>query len=112
MTSIVKEISSMRVSSVLNRNAKEYGKQYMTDNCEDTCWNSDQGTPQWVVLNFSHDVTVEELLIQFQGGFAGKECWVEGKSDGVMNKISSIYPEDTNTFQISFYNFAIENFNI
>ena len=34
--------SFCRVSSVLNKNAKEYGKQYMTDNCDDTCWNSAQ----------------------------------------------------------------------
>ncbi len=31
-----------RVSSVLNKNSKEYGKQYMVDNCDDTCWNSAQ----------------------------------------------------------------------
>lgn len=30
------------VSSVLDRNAKEYGKKFLLDDREDTCWNSDQ----------------------------------------------------------------------
>ncbi|KOC71164.1 hypothetical protein WH47_06225 [Habropoda laboriosa] len=30
-----------RVSSVLNKNNKSYGKHYMFDNCPETCWNSD-----------------------------------------------------------------------
>ena len=31
-----------RVSSVLNKETKSYGKQFLTDNKEETCWNSDQ----------------------------------------------------------------------
>ena len=31
-----------RVSSVLNRNSKQYGKKFMFDGQEETCWNSDQ----------------------------------------------------------------------
>lgn len=31
-----------RVSSVLNRDAKQYGKKYLFDCNEETCWNSDQ----------------------------------------------------------------------
>ncbi|KAF8794928.1 Nuclear receptor 2C2-associated protein like [Argiope bruennichi] len=106
MVSIIKNCSSLRVSSVLNKNAKEFGKQYMIDDCDDTCWNSDQGSPQWVEVNFPQSVTVEEVQIQFQGGFAGKECWIEAKSDGQLKRVSSIYPEDNNTLQISF-NFFI-----
>ena len=36
------EICKISVSSVLERNKKEYGKQYLYDDREDTCWNSDQ----------------------------------------------------------------------
>ena len=36
------EICKISVSSVLDRNKKEYGKQYLYDAREDTCWNSDQ----------------------------------------------------------------------
>ena len=38
----------VKVSSVLNRNVKEFGKQFLFDGREDTCWNSDQGTPQLI----------------------------------------------------------------
>lgn len=33
-----------RVSSVLNRDVKQFGKKYMFDSNEETCWNSDQVT--------------------------------------------------------------------
>ena len=32
----------VRVSSVLNRDVKQFGKKFMFDGEEDTCWNSDQ----------------------------------------------------------------------
>ena len=38
----------VKVSSVLNRNVKEFGKQFLFDDREDTCWNSEQGTPQLI----------------------------------------------------------------
>ncbi len=31
-----------RVSSVLNRDVKQFGKKFMFDGDEETCWNSDQ----------------------------------------------------------------------
>lgn len=31
-----------RVSSVLNRDTKSYGRQFLCDGKEETCWNSDQ----------------------------------------------------------------------
>jgi len=30
------------VSSVLNRDTKQFGKKYLLDGEDDTCWNSDQ----------------------------------------------------------------------
>jgi len=32
----------VRVSSVLNRDKKQFGKSHMFDGKEDTCWNSDE----------------------------------------------------------------------
>ena len=46
------EIFQIAVSSVLNKNAKEFGKKHLTDGKAETCWNSDQGTPQFVKVNF------------------------------------------------------------
>ncbi len=54
------------VSSVLNRNVKEFGKGYLFDGRDDTCWNSDQGSPQWVVVAFEEPVTVRAVEITFQ----------------------------------------------
>ena len=42
MELVSKEVCKISVSSVLDRNAKEYGKQFLYDGREDTCWNSDQ----------------------------------------------------------------------
>ncbi|XP_076230585.1 nuclear receptor 2C2-associated protein isoform X2 [Nomia melanderi] len=44
-----------RVSSVLNKNNRSYGKKHMFDNCPETCWNSDAGTPQWIIINFEQE---------------------------------------------------------
>ena len=42
MELLEKESCKISVSSVLDRNGKEYGKQFLLDGEEDTCWNSDQ----------------------------------------------------------------------
>ncbi|NXG73016.1 NR2CA protein, partial [Baryphthengus martii] len=92
-----------RVSSVLNRDVKQFGKQHMFDPSEETCWNSDQGTCQWVTLDFPHAVKVSQLHIQFQGGFSSRLCTLEGCRAGEeLVKLSDLYPEDTNAMQISF----------
>ncbi|XP_072771181.1 nuclear receptor 2C2-associated protein isoform X2 [Nerophis lumbriciformis] len=67
-----------KVSSVLNRDVKQYGKKYMFDSNEETCWNSDQGERQWLVLDFPQPIMVSELKVQFQGGFSAKTCRLEG----------------------------------
>jgi hypothetical protein len=36
------ELFKNRVSSVLNKDTKSYGKQFLSDGKEETCWNSDQ----------------------------------------------------------------------
>ena len=61
----------IKVSSVLNRQVSEYGKNFMFDGREDTCWNSDQGTPQWVRITFDSTKYITKLQLMFQGGFVG-----------------------------------------
>jgi hypothetical protein len=87
---------SAKVSSVLNKNVKEFGKKFLFDDREDTCWNSDQGTPQFIYLTFDPTIkNVRELQIQFQGGFVGKDCHV------VVNDKDPVpfFPEDSNKLQ-------------
>ncbi|KFO81635.1 Nuclear receptor 2C2-associated protein, partial [Cuculus canorus] len=98
-----------RVSSVLNRDVKQFGKKHMFDTSEETCWNSDQGTCQWVTLDFPHTVKVSQLHIQFQGGFSSRLCILEGCRAGEeLVKISDLYPQDINAMQISFAIFQVE----
>ncbi|NWX06232.1 NR2CA protein, partial [Caloenas nicobarica] len=95
--------TATRVSSVLNRDVKQFGKKHMFDASEETCWNSDQGTSQWVTLHFPSTVRISQLHIQFQGGFSSRLCTLEGCRTGEEPvKISDLYPEDTNAMQISF----------
>ncbi|KAG0713769.1 Nuclear receptor 2C2-associated protein [Chionoecetes opilio] len=63
--------SQCRVSSVLGRNTRELGKHHLFDGSAETCWNSDQGTPQWVALRWPSPVQVTAIVAQFQGGFCG-----------------------------------------
>uniref|UniRef100_A0A672SHC9 Nuclear receptor 2C2-associated protein n=1 Tax=Sinocyclocheilus grahami TaxID=75366 RepID=A0A672SHC9_SINGR len=97
------EFLSYRVSSVLNRDVKQFGKKFMFDSNEETCWNSDQGESQWVVLEFPQPVKVSELRLQFQGGFSGKSCKLQGSAkEEDLKHIVDFYPEDNNCLQISF----------
>uniref|UniRef100_U3K0R4 Nuclear receptor 2C2 associated protein n=1 Tax=Ficedula albicollis TaxID=59894 RepID=U3K0R4_FICAL len=95
--------TATRVSSVLNRDVKQFGKQHLFDGSEETCWNSDQGTSQWVTLDFPRPVKVSQLHIQFQGGFSSQLCTLEGCRAGEeLVKISELYPQDNHAMQISF----------
>ncbi len=62
---------------------KEFGKQHLFDGRDDTCWNSDQqsssSAPQWVAVTFDRSVTVSQIELVFQGGFAAKHCRLEVK---------------------------------
>ncbi|XP_065559232.1 nuclear receptor 2C2-associated protein-like [Artemia franciscana] len=86
--------TTTKVSSVLERNTKEYGKQYLFDDKDDTCWNSDQGLPQWVWVEFESPVCLKAMEIQFQGGFAGQECVLTAESEECR-----FYPKDNNSLQ-------------
>nr|KAF6349533.1 nuclear receptor 2C2 associated protein [Myotis myotis] len=95
-----------RVSSVLNRNTRQFGKKHLFDQDEETCWNSDQGPSQWVVLEFPQRIRVSQLQIQFQGGFSSRRGCLEGSQRSeALNKIVDFYPEDNNSIQISYRGF-------
>uniref|UniRef100_A0A3B4AKG7 Nuclear receptor 2C2-associated protein n=1 Tax=Periophthalmus magnuspinnatus TaxID=409849 RepID=A0A3B4AKG7_9GOBI len=102
-STLICKATQSRVSSVLNRDVKQYGKKYMFDSSEETCWNSDQGEYQWVSLEFPQSVKITEIKLQFQGGFAAKSCRLEGSHMDGEVKISQFYPEDDNSLQISFF---------
>jgi hypothetical protein len=39
----------------------------------DSCWNSDQGSPQFILFDFLKPVNIQEIDFVFQGGFVGQE---------------------------------------
>lgn len=58
-----------------------------------------QGTPQWVIINFEEEHELTHFKVQFQGGFAGKDCHLEiGDKETIFHE--TFYPEDKNTIQM------------
>merc|ERR1712086_483468 len=99
-SSLVDADATCRVSSVLNRDVKQFGKKFLFDGDEETCWNSDQGSPQFVQIDFGRQVSPKQLLMTFQGGFAGKDCLLLGGGGAAsLEKICAFYPDDVNTEQ-------------
>uniref|UniRef100_A0AAY4EEP3 Nuclear receptor 2C2-associated protein n=1 Tax=Denticeps clupeoides TaxID=299321 RepID=A0AAY4EEP3_9TELE len=102
----------MMVSSVLNKDVKQFGKKFLFDSNEETCWNSDQGQSpwSWVLLQFPREVLVSEVKVQFQGGFSCRTCRLEGcLNEGGFTFITDFYPEDNNSLQISFTLLLVSN---
>lgn len=61
-----------------------------------------QGSPQFVILEFREEFQVKEIHTQFQGGFVGKECSVEGGlSSSSLTPFGEFYPDDCNALQVS-----------
>lgn len=59
-----------------------------------------QGSPQWINVKFQQKETIQGFVIQFQGGFAGKECHIKcADDDGNMIVWEKFTPEDTNKLQ-------------
>ncbi|KAG9071364.1 Nuclear receptor 2C2-associated protein [Linnemannia hyalina] len=101
MTSLLNSDCRIKVSSVLNRETTLYGKQCLTDNSEETCWNSEAGTPQFIVIDFGRKVNIETFQLMFQGGFVGKTCQVLAWTDASeFVDMMRFYPEDINPLQI------------
>jgi hypothetical protein len=59
--------SKIKVSSVLNKDTKQFGKQFLTDNNLETCWNSDQGKNQFIQIEFESPQTPKQIKLMFQG---------------------------------------------
>jgi len=99
--SIRESISNYKVSSVLNKNSKEFGKQHLFDGNEETCWNSHQGKPQYIYLEFKQPVLINKVHMVFQGGFVGKDgqFWI-GNGAGELELHSNFYPDDSSTEQV------------
>ncbi|XP_013927674.1 PREDICTED: nuclear receptor 2C2-associated protein [Thamnophis sirtalis] len=100
VSSLICSETISRVSSVLNREVKQFGKKYMFDGNEETSWSSDQGAIQWLTMEFPQTVQASQIQIQFQGGFASRKCILQGGRKGEnLSTVAEVYPEDNNSLQ-------------
>ncbi|XP_055852453.1 nuclear receptor 2C2-associated protein [Episyrphus balteatus] len=97
------------VSSVLNKDIKQHGKNFMFDSEEDTSWSSSEGTPQWIALQFDEPQTVTSFSFQFQGGFVGKDAQVTATKEDGTEIGEPFYPDDINSVQTFNLKQPIEN---
>ncbi|ORX95329.1 galactose-binding like protein [Basidiobolus meristosporus CBS 931.73] len=90
----------IKVSSTLNKDVTNFGKQFLVDGDDETCWNSEQGSPQYILIDLQTPTSVQGLRIMFQGGFVGKECQALGAVEGNdYISLGRFYPEDNNDVQ-------------
>ena len=107
MASLLAPGVTARASSVLKRNTPLYGPKNVLDGSDETCWNSDQGLPQWIELAFPAPIAPAAVILAFQGGFVGQDCDIEavlpgGSSDapGARVRVAHIEPDDVNSQQV------------
>ena len=88
---------------MLNRDVKQFGKKFMFDGDEETCWNSDQGSHQSITVELPSAASVDYLEIRFQGGFAAREgILMAGVDIKSLKQVHVFYPSDDNSLQVSF----------
>ncbi|RNA11117.1 6-pyruvoyl tetrahydrobiopterin synthase [Brachionus plicatilis] len=104
MQPLINTETKLRVSSVLNRDTKSYGKQFLSDGKEETCWNSDQGDNQWIIVSFCKPIRIKKFEFKFQGGFCAAhgqlECIKSTDTEKNYTKLMDFYPQDINSEQI------------
>jgi hypothetical protein len=72
LTQIELNQNRIKISSVLSNNATEFGKHFMLDGNDDTCWNSDQGKFHYVFICFDQPYNVRQIQLTSSGGFCPK----------------------------------------
>ncbi|KAI0031256.1 galactose-binding like protein [Vararia minispora EC-137] len=99
LSSLITPDTRIRVSSTLN---KSVGKKFLTDGSAETCWTSQQGSPQYIQLLFTASVIPRRISLTFQGGFVGTKCVVEvqQREEGGWMNAARLYPEDVNRKQV------------
>ncbi|CAF5126388.1 unnamed protein product, partial [Rotaria magnacalcarata] len=83
-----------------------YGKKNLIDDSEETCWNSEAGSPQWIQITPTKSISLDSIALKFQGGFAAKRFVIETRQeDGTFTSIAEFFPDDHGKQQISFFSF-------
>eukprot|EP00956_Cyclotella_meneghiniana_P003207 scaffold3932_cov87-Cyclotella_meneghiniana.AAC.11 len=76
--------STFRASSTWQHNSKKFGALNALNNETEDAWKSDASKDsdpcQYYEIHFKRKVTIDQLRIQFQGGFVGMDCIVYHKT--------------------------------
>ncbi|KAH9929805.1 uncharacterized protein B0H18DRAFT_1117338 [Fomitopsis serialis] len=99
--SLINSETKIKVSTTLD---KSVGKKHLTDGDPGTCWTSQQGTPQYIQLQFPCPAVPKHLSITFQGGFVGTKCALEVQTQSTARQsqwqpFTHVFPEDVNRKQ-------------
>lgn len=91
---------SSRVSSVFGKDTRSYGKQFLLDGNEETCWHSDGSAPHWIQVTFKRAAQLNSISFMFQGGFAPKTIRINVQRDKQWLDLPCVfYPENSNRWQ-------------
>ncbi len=72
----------------------------MFDGNIETCWNSESGSSQFIIIDFKSDVIIRNFRVMFQGGFVGSHSAVQGlNAKGDVLYDEDFFPEDNNALQ-------------
>jgi len=67
------KVVNSNVTSVFNKSTKEFGKQFMFDDNDETCWSSEQGNKNACIqVTFDKNMKVKYFEIVSQGGYCPK----------------------------------------
>lgn len=77
-----------------------FSKLNMFDTNAHTCWNSKQGSPQWVLCQFDSPLKLDMVKIMFQGGFVGICTIIQYYDDNGFHDVRHAYDlADNNSLQ-------------
>lgn len=104
---MVHTIWIIRASSTWKHDTRKFGPQHALDSQSDEAWKSapsEETDPlAYYEIHFGRPVSIHELRIQFQGGFAGMDCIVHrrNKEHDEWEEFDELYvdPIDSNEVQ-------------
>ncbi|KAI0094405.1 galactose-binding domain-like protein [Irpex rosettiformis] len=103
LVQLLSQETKIKVSSTLD---KSVGKKHLTDGSPESCWTSQQGTPQFIQLSFDTAIIPKRIMLTFQGGFVGRICSIdiqrsgnEEHSKAKWERWTQVFPEDINRKQ-------------
>ncbi|EIM21056.1 hypothetical protein WALSEDRAFT_19726, partial [Wallemia mellicola CBS 633.66] len=88
-----------RVSSNID---KFSNKLNLIDKSNDSCWSSNNGKNQFILIKLKNFFKLKQFNLTFQGGFSGKLCQILLYKDDDFVYQQPFYPQDNNKLQ-SFY---------